>query len=72
VPRRPTILPNGAFQFSFSNTPGATFTALTSTDVRLPLSNWTVLGNVPESSPGQFQFTDAQRGAPRFYRIRSP
>jgi hypothetical protein len=70
----PTIQPNGSFQFTFSNTPGATFTALSSTDPRLPLSNWTVVGNVPEIASGQFQFTDPQpaTNTQQFYRVRSP
>jgi len=67
-------LPNGDFQFAFSNTNCATFTVLATTNMALPLSNWTVLGSVPEISPGQFQFTDPQatNSAQRFYRVRSP
>src|SRR5262249_33431943 len=65
---------NGAFQFSFANTPGATFTVLATTNVSLPLSNWTVLGPVSEGPPGQFQFTDTQatNHPARLYRIRWP
>jgi hypothetical protein len=64
----------GAFQFAFTNIPGAVFTALTTTNLALPLSNWTALGSVPEVSPGQFQFTDPQatNDTRRFYRARSP
>src|SRR5205823_11074226 len=40
----PMKLGNGAFQFAFINTPGATFTVLAATNVSLPLSNWTALG----------------------------
>src|SRR5439155_901990 len=54
-----TRLPNGAFQFSFTNTPGASFTVLTATNLALPLSNWTVLGPVTDGPPGQFTFTDS-------------
>src|SRR6266478_1066898 len=65
---------NGPFQFSFSNTPGAIFTVLTSTNIALPLSNWTVLGPPTEISPGYFQFADPQatNHAQGFYRVRSP
>ena len=65
---------NGPFQFSFSNTPGASFTVLTSTNIELPLSNWTVLGPLTEISPGYFQFADPQatNHAQGFYRVRSP
>ena len=67
-------LGNGAFQFGFSNTPGASFTVLSATNVSLPLSNWTVLGTATETTPGQFQFIDLQatNSAQRFYRVRSP
>jgi hypothetical protein len=70
----PTMLPSGAFQFTFGNTPGVGFTALGTTNLALPLSSWTVLGSVTEVSPGQFEFADMQ--APtypqRFYGVRSP
>ncbi len=38
------VLTNGAFQFGFSNTPGASFTVWTATNLMLPLANWTPLG----------------------------
>jgi hypothetical protein len=64
----------GAFQFAFTNTPGAVFTVLATTNPVLPLSNWTVLGGVTEVSPGHFQFADPQatNSPRRFYRVRSP
>jgi hypothetical protein len=70
----PTRLANGAFQFGFSNTPGASFSALAATNVTLPVSNWSVLGSVTEISSGNYQFTDPQatNNARRFYRVRSP
>ncbi|HUZ06256.1 MAG TPA: hypothetical protein VMV89_02075 [Candidatus Paceibacterota bacterium] len=63
-----------AFQFTFTNAPGADFTVLTSTNVALPLTNWTVLGEVMQAAPGQYQFTDPQAitNKIRFYRVRSP
>ena len=44
------------------------------TNVLLPLSNWTAIGSVMETVPGQYQFTDSQAtNFPlRFYRVRSP
>lgn len=38
------------------------------------MKNWTVLGAMTETSPGQFQFTDSQatNHPQRFYRVRSP
>ena len=68
------VLTNGAFRFSFSNTPGALFGVLTTTNPALPLTNWTLLGGVAEISPGQFQFTAPlpADGPRRFYRLRAP
>jgi hypothetical protein len=64
----------GTFQFAFTNVSEADFTALTTTNVALTLSNWTVLGNAPEISPGQYEFTDtgASNIPQRFYRVISP
>jgi len=67
------ILTNGSFQFSFTNNPGTLFDVLTTTNISLPLSNWTVVGGVTETSPGRYRFNDTQatnRGQ-RFYRVRS-
>jgi hypothetical protein len=67
-------LGSGAFKFSFTNTPGATFIARASTNLALPLSNWKALGYVPEISPSQYQFTDtnATDHAQRYYCVSSP
>lgn len=67
-------LSSGAFQIGFSNAPGASFTALATTNLSLPLSNWTTLGSVTQISSGQYQFTDSQAtNKPQsFYRVRSP
>jgi hypothetical protein len=68
----PTMLPNGSFQFDFTNIPGMSFSVFRSTNVALPLSNWTSLGQVIESPPGQFRFVDTPGAGPRLYRVRSP
>ena len=62
------------FQLTFTNTPGALFTVLATTNVALRLSNWTALGRVTEGLPGAFQFTDpaASNLATRYYRLRCP
>jgi hypothetical protein len=67
-------LSSGAFQIGFSNAPGANFTALATTNLSLPASNWTILGSIPEISSGQYQFTDSQatNKPQRFYRVSSP
>jgi len=68
------VFSNGAFQFGFTNTPGLSFTAYETTDLSVPLTNWTRLGGLAEISPGQFQFTDTQAVADlqRFYCVSSP
>jgi len=70
----PIKLPGGAFQFSFTNNPGSTFTVWATINISLAVTNWTALGPATEISPGQFQFTDAQAaGLPqRFYQVSSP
>jgi hypothetical protein len=66
--------PNGAFQVGFTNILGGSFSVFTSTNLALPLTNWTSLGSVTDSPPGQFQFTDprATNGNSNFYRVQSP
>ena len=69
----PVSLTNG-FQFTFTNSVGALFGVLATTNLSLPLTNWTALGGVTEISPGRFQFTDPQatNGGQRFYKVYSP
>lgn len=69
----PQILDDGSFQFAFTNSVGALFGVLATTNLSLPLTNWTPLGGVVEISPGQFQFTDLQatNNPQQFYLIRS-
>ena len=67
-------LAGGAFQFSFSNAAGARFSVFGVTNPAVPFSNWTFLGTLTDSPPGQFQFTDPQGSnyPQRFYRVTSP
>lgn len=71
---QPTKLTNGAFQFTFTNTPNWPFTVLGTTNLALPFSNWTTLTGLTEALPGEFHFTDSQAtNIPRrFYRVTSP
>lgn len=64
----------GSPTFAFSNIPGASFSALATTNLSAPFTNWVSLGIVPETSPGQFQFTDPQwtNYPQRFYRVTTP
>jgi hypothetical protein len=69
-------LPNGSFQFGFTNQPNASFRVFAATNIDQPWSGWAVIGFATESpaSSGQFQFTDLQATnyPHRFYRVRSP
>ncbi len=66
-------LANGHFQISFTNAPGLGFVVLTSTNISLSVTNWTVLGAPTESPVGQYQFTDPAAGnQQRFYRVKLP
>ncbi len=68
------VLPGGAFQFGFTNTPGATFTVWAAAEPTLAQAGWTALGGVTEIAPGQFQFTDLQatNSFRRFYQVSAP
>jgi hypothetical protein len=69
-----TMQANGAFTFSFTNTPGSSSTVFTSSDSTSPFTDWTSLGPATEIAPGQFQFIDQQASSyvQRFYRVRTP
>jgi hypothetical protein len=68
----PIMLPNGNFQFTFTNSPAASLTVLGSSDLTTPLTNWTVVGPAIETSLGHYQFTDATSAIAQFYVVRSP
>jgi hypothetical protein len=63
----------GTIQFTFRNTPGLNFSVLTTTNLAVPVNEWTSAGAAAETSPGHYQFTDATPDSPqRFYGVRSP
>ena len=64
----------GAMQLSLASATGASFTVLSSTNLLLPVSNWTAIGTMTEVSSGQYQFTDPGSSTNRqvYYRLRSP
>jgi N-acetylneuraminic acid mutarotase len=70
----PQFSTNGAFHFTFSNTPGALLGALATTNIALPSSNWMRLSGVTETSPGNFEFTEANatNNVQRFYQVFAP
>ena len=68
------MLPNGAFQFTFTNVPGAVFEAVATTTGPSPgSSNWVDLGTVTEISSGKYRFNDTQATnyIQRYYRVHS-
>jgi hypothetical protein len=68
----PTLSSNGSLSFSFTNVPGLHFTVLSTTNVSLPLSQWTALGSVVENPAGNYTFTGNATSQERFYCVRSP
>jgi hypothetical protein len=64
----------GNMELSLAALPGATFTVLSSPNMALPLSDWTVLGQMTEVQPGRYRFTDPRpaRDPQCYYRIRYP
>lgn len=65
---------NQMFGLAFTNTPYAAFTVLSSTNLTLPLSQWTVAGAPSEPVPGLFQFADPSttNSGQQFYTVQSP
>jgi hypothetical protein len=67
------LLGNGSFKFTFTDTPGTTFTVLATTNLALPLTNWVDVGTVSNSSPGIYQFTtQPMTNAQEFYQVVWP
>jgi len=68
------MLTNGVVQFSFTNNPSASFTVLSSTNLLLPLANWTLVGSATNVSSDLFQFTSqpTTNDQQRYYTVRSP
>jgi uncharacterized delta-60 repeat protein len=69
-----SVLVNGAFQLTFTNTNNIAFSVLATTDLNQPASNWTVLGSSTNIGGGLHGFTDtdAANNANRYYLLRFP
>jgi uncharacterized repeat protein (TIGR02543 family) len=67
-------LANGNINIQFSGTPNASYSVLATTDLSVPLPNWTVLGPATEYASGSYRFVDTQtvNQSERFYLVRSP
>jgi autotransporter-associated beta strand protein len=68
------VASDGSFKFNFTNTPGATLTVWSTTNLTSPFNQWSNLGAPAESPAGTFIFTDlpATNDTRRFYRVTSP
>ncbi len=64
---------DGAFTLSFTNTPGAAFSVLATTNTFLPLSLWSPIGAAQETAPGRFEYSDTNTPyiPTRLYGVRS-
>jgi hypothetical protein len=75
---RPTLggfsLTGGALTFSFTSTPGLSFSVLATNNVTAPLATWPVVGTVTEGPAGHYQFTDpnAATNPQTYYTVRQP
>jgi hypothetical protein len=69
----PLMLGNGHFQFSFTNPSSAVYEVLGTTNVSLPVAQWSVMGLPVSLGGGLYQFTDtmATNHGQRFYQLRA-
>jgi hypothetical protein len=67
-------LSGGAFTFTFTSTPGLSFSVLATNNVTAPMSTWPVIGTATESPAGRYHFMDPNAGTnpDTFYTIRQP
>jgi hypothetical protein len=67
------ILPGGEFAFSFLSLSGLGFVVLGTTNLSLPMKDWTLFGTAEEVVPGEYHFSDPRphSDTPRFYAVRS-
>lgn len=75
---RPTLggfsLTGGALTFSFTSTPGLSFTVVATNNVTAPIATWPVVGTATESPAGHYHFTDpnAATNPQTYYSVRQP
>ena len=68
------LVSNSTFAIGFTNTPGMSFTVWMTTNLALPLTNWTALGAPSNIVSGQYEFSDPSvaNGGSRYYRVTLP
>lgn len=63
----------GTFELTFSSgSEGATFEVISSTNILLPVADWSVVGMASNIAPGFYQFSTQSSNVQCFYMIRSP
>ncbi|MGC9944644.1 MAG: hypothetical protein ABSE48_22710 [Verrucomicrobiota bacterium] len=64
----------GQFSFQFTGNPSGSYSVLATTNLILPLADWTVLGSATLVSSDFFQYVDthATNYPQRFYKLRAP
>jgi sugar lactone lactonase YvrE len=79
IPTTPPLLKGvhvtggGLFQFTFTNSPSATFTVWSATNLLTPFNNWTMAGAASNAGSGLFQFTSPlSTNGQTYYRVTSP
>jgi len=67
-------LSGGDLKFTFTSTPGLSFTVLATNNVTAPINTWPVLGTATEGPAGHYQFTDpnAATNPQTYYTVRQP
>jgi hypothetical protein len=68
-------LENSVFSFTFTNTPGASFSVLATNNLRAPVATWPVVGRALESpaGSGSYQYSSPPvTNTTLYYRLRQP
>ena len=61
---------NRTLIFRFAGVPDLDFIVVSSTNLSLPVEQWSIAGPAVQTLPGQYQFTDAAANSPqRFYSV---
>ena len=72
------VLPDGSFQFGFTNSPGFSFTTYATTNLALPVANWFSVGNPLNVASNYYQYNSGpgvvtSPSFPKvFFRVTSP
>lgn len=69
-----TLVAPGQFSFQFTGNPTGSYSVLATTNLLLPLTDWTVLGSATLVSNDLFEYVDthATNAPQRFYQLRNP